>query len=57
MIRASNYEQCLKNCQTNNTNFEDKTFPPNSDSLNFTFGNRKIIWKRIVEVIENPVMI
>ena len=41
----------LKECKINNTNFIDKSFPPDSDSLNFTFGNRKIIWKRIIEII------
>lgn len=56
-IKASNYDSLLEDCKHSQTNFVDRSFPPNEKSLNFRYGNRKIVWKRILDVVENAVMV
>ena len=57
MIKASSYDRYLDYCQKNNTVFEDKEFPANSKSLNFSIPNREITWKRVSDIMPDCVMV
>lgn len=37
--------------------FTDPKFPPSDRSLNFAINNRKIVWKRITEIVPNAKIV
>jgi hypothetical protein len=56
LIITSPYDVLKKKCQMEKKKFVDDEFPPNSNSLNYTLSNRNVIWKRITEIVSNPLL-
>jgi hypothetical protein len=57
MVKKSRYDEYVKDCRERNVKFEDKEFPANSASLEYTIEGRPITWKRITEVVPGAVMV
>lgn len=57
MVIPSNYEKYLKNCQSKRTNFIDSEFPHTDRSVGVSVERRRIVWKRLPEVVKNAVMV
>ena len=57
MILKSQYQRLYSEAKEKATKFTDSEFPPNDTSLAYRHPTRKIVWKRISEVINNPVMV
>ncbi len=51
MLKKSKYDDYLAECRLKKTNFLDKEFPPNEESLDFKVPGREIAWKRVKEVV------
>lgn len=57
MVYPSKYDFHINQCALNASKFTDPDFPPNETSIGMSIQNRRVIWKRVTEIVKNPVMV
>ena len=52
MVYPSKYDFHINQCALNASKFTDPDFPPNETSIGMSIQNRRVIWKRVTEIVK-----